>query len=81
MRHAFCVFGSHAIRYAAPCLLSMLRHSLDPLRLTVLTDGEDDAQKIALALKSFDMQGRIEIFTAEEAHTRAESHYLGFDHV
>ncbi|MFN4243214.1 MAG: hypothetical protein ACK4PI_08250 [Tepidisphaerales bacterium] len=48
-RDVYCVFGSSALRYPRTCLLSMLDDSDDPLRLTVLTDGPDDAAAISAA--------------------------------
>ncbi len=59
----------------------MLKHSLDPLRLTIVTDGDDDAQQIARAFAPHAIDGQVEVFTAAQADERATVYFQGMEHV
>lgn len=78
-RQVYCVFGGSALRYARTCLLSMLRNSVDPLRLTVITDGPDDVAQITLAFADEVAAGKVRLFTRRDADERAAAYYGGLD--
>lgn len=80
-RNVYCVFGARALRYAKPCLLSLLRNCIDPVQLTIITDSSDDADTINSALASPEADGRIRVFTAADSDERAKIHYAGLDNV
>jgi hypothetical protein len=81
VRQVYCIFGGHALRYARTCLLSMLDNSLDPLHLTVITDGPEDVTRITEAFKVHIESGRVSVFTRRDADERAATYYKGLDGV
>lgn len=80
-RQVYCIFGGRALRYARTCLRSMLQNSLDPLRLTVITDGPKDASDITDAFRDQVAAGAVRVFIKQDADERARVHYRGLEGV
>lgn len=59
----------------------MLRHSEDPLRLTVITDGPKDATEITEAFHEEVASGTVRVFHKLDADERATSYYGGLEGV
>ncbi|MCP9861503.1 hypothetical protein [Cyanobium sp. Cruz-8H5] len=80
-RQVYCIFGGHALRYARTCLQSMLDNSLDPLHLTVITDGPEDVKLIKEAFRVYKERGHVSVFSRRDADERAVAYYKGLDSV
>ena len=79
-RRAFMCMGSFALPYAEKAISSLLQNVLEPVELTILTDGADDKAKVVEAISQHSFpEGRTwRAFSEEECAAEAERQWADY---
>jgi len=74
-RRVFCVLSARSLPYAEKAIESLFAHALEPLSLTLITDGEDDKQQIIDAVSRLNSppQSEWSVHSQGEADERADT--------
>lgn len=79
-RRAFMCMGAFALPYAEKAITSLLNNSLEPVELTILTDGAEDKAKVveAISRHSFPEGKSWRAFSEEECAAEAERQWADY---
>lgn len=70
-RNAYMVAGSDALPYVGLAIESLLAKSVEPVRLTVLTDAAADRERYANLVAALGLDGKVRIFDKQACDERA----------
>ena len=82
-RPVYAVLSARSLSYAKLCLASLLRNSIEPLSLTLITDGVEDKQALTSAMEEIGA-GTPHAWTVHEAAAadeRADDVFAGHPHI
>lgn len=82
-RPVFMVLSARSLPYASLCLKSLLTNALEPLALTLITDGPEDKDALTETMGRLepDSRHRWSVFDEAEARARADDQFARYPNV
>jgi hypothetical protein len=82
-RKLYCVLSARSLPYARFAFQSLFAHCVEPVDLTLITDGEADKAAISVALGAIELREdqAWRVVSKLEADERAAEFYAGYPHI
>lgn len=82
-RKVYCILSARSLPYAEKCVQSLFATALEPVDLTLITDGPDDKRQIVESVERLGVKAphRCVVYSQPEADAIAASKFAGYENL